>query len=46
MPGIIIGVNIKKGQKVQEGDTLLYVAKENGRNQITVPSAVELDSDR
>jgi len=37
MPGIIIGVNIKKGQKVKEGDTLLILEAMKMENAILCP---------
>jgi len=37
MPGIIIGVNIKKDQKVKEGDTLLILEAMKMENAILCP---------
>ena len=37
MPGIIIGVNIKKDQKVKEGDTLLILEAMKMENTILCP---------
>jgi biotin carboxyl carrier protein len=42
MPGIIIGVNIKKDQKVKEGDTLLILEAMKMENAILCPKDAKI----
>jgi biotin carboxyl carrier protein len=42
MPGIIIGVNIKKGQKVKERDTLLILEAMKMENAILCPKNAKI----
>jgi len=42
MPGIIIGLNVKKGQEVKEGDTLLILEAMKMENAIMCPKDAKI----